>query len=271
VYAAVALVALSIAIGVTLLRLEWPAADSRRTAIAFRRAVQFERAAIGAAAKCEGIVKAAGEPIRAPLSGAPCVAVHLTIREDRGDSFEEVASITDAVPFELVAHDGTRIPVSLGSPDIVRSVYGAPSRETGPVVGASAELVSFCARHGFRVVDEDGFARRREFDERAILTGGRYCVVGQKIGYGTAPEATHLSGYRGMPRTVPLALLRVERHLYAGRERTQVDCGSFQPSLLTFQVMDAEDWFVFVGLVVGVALALCFGLCVSGMGALLAV
>jgi hypothetical protein len=121
-YAAIAVVALAVAVGVTLLRLEWPAADSRRTAAAFRRAVPFERAAIGALAKCEGRVEAAAEPIRAPVSGATCVAVHLTVREDRGESFEEVASMTDAIPFDVVARDGVRVPVTLASPDIVRNI-----------------------------------------------------------------------------------------------------------------------------------------------------
>jgi hypothetical protein len=137
-------------------------------------------------------------------------------------------------------------------------------------VGAPAELVSFCAKSGCRIADEDGFARRREFDERALVIGGHYCMVGVKTAMNKAtPAIAHRSGYREMPETAPLAVLRVESHLYAGRESTQIDCGSFQPSLVTFQVMDGEDWLSFVGIAVVTALVLWSGVYLCGMGAAL--
>jgi hypothetical protein len=70
-----------------------------------------------------------------------------------------------------------------------------------------------------------------------------------------------------MPETSPLAMLRVESHLYAGKEATQIDCGSFQPSLLTFQVMDGEDWLIFVGIGIAVAFVLWCGVYLCAMGA----
>jgi hypothetical protein len=250
IYAAIAVISLGVAVAVTLYREEWPSRDARKRADAFRFAPGFADATVGSPAKCEGVLEPVGDPVRGPISGRASVAVCLAMSEDRGESFEEVFSVMDVVPSCVVTDDGQRIPITLTMPDVLRTIHDAPSVDTGPVVGTPPLLTAFCERHGRPLGDERGFTRRRQFQERTITVGTRVCMLGEK----TAGASEH--AYREAAKGARSEALLVAEHIYTASERTMISVGSFQPSWITFQVMDASDWVAFGCVFIASALAL---------------
>lgn len=217
--AALAIVSFLVVFGVVAWwEVSFPSAEARRTRTLLHQAVPFRLAEPGALAKLTAEVRAVEAVARGPIAKKEAVFVALTMSEDRGgDSFDDLWTVHEQVPFVLVA-EGQTTTVDLGrkSADALARLR-LTRADTGPVVAVPDELAAFCARKGRKLKSEDGFVRRSEFRERILEIGTKVTVVGTKRGGEGGGSANAAGDYRTSVAPASEAVL-VVREMHVGSE-----------------------------------------------------
>ncbi len=195
-----------------------PEAKIRRT-LKEARPVPISEAQAGQVVRIIGAVKPIGEPLRAPLSGKPCVFFEVTVEEHRSDgsktgSWTEIIRETDVADF--LVEDGTgRALVKTNAMKVL------PVKDTelqsGFLKDAKPELEAFLQRHGQK---SQGvlFNKSLRYKEGVFEPGERVSVLGLgKWEQDPDPQEAG-TGYRDVPKRLVLSAIDDARPLLASDE-----------------------------------------------------
>jgi len=189
-----------------------------RRAIARHRRVPIEEATDGVV-HVAGVVRPAGDVVRAPATGRSCVAFQLVVREPSRGVYVNVLIASDARPFVLTDDSGEAMVDLIGGPFRLigdqRGTMWCTAEADTPEMQVLRELLDIATVPTTTLL---GFAKRLRYREVVLLEGDDVSVVGR--GERVVAVQGERLGYRDLPsrlvmRGAPDEPLIIGRHVVA--------------------------------------------------------